>query len=776
MRHAAAIFLSAFLLFQVELIVGKFFLPWFGGTAAVWTTCMMFFQIMLLAGYAYAHALTVRLSRRNQGRAHAGLLLLSLALLAGLALRTGQPLLPPPAWRPLTAGLHPIPALLLLLTGTIGLPFFLLASTSPLLQRWFSDEHPQSPYRLYALSNLGSLLALCSYPFLVEPLLPLDLQARIWALLYGLAALLAAWCASAAAPSPTPTATAGAPPAAAAPEVPRGDLLLWMLLPACSTALLLAVTNELCQNIAAVPLLWMLPLTLYLLSFIFTFRGPGGYPRRPLLLAACVVSVVTLIVNFYGFLMTIRPQIICMNLLLFLMAMVCHGELVLRKPDPRRLTLFYLLIAAGGALGGIAVAIVAPLVFTDVWEFHGALILAWLVLFAALRRDRRSILHTGDAWHTYTLLLFLVLALLSPLYVTALADPSRRHASTGWLVLASAFALAGVLIRGIRRRPSLRAVAWPHLSIVTVLFFALLFLGVRLQVNRDQAVAAARNFYGVVRVQDQVRGGLPVRRLTHGRVVHGAQVLDPAWQRTPVAYYAPGGGLGVAWRHAQARRRAAGDGALRVGVTGLGTGVLAAWAQPGDHLRFYEIDPMVNAYAAAHFTYLRNCLGTAELAPCGDARLAMQQEYDAAGPQDFDLLVLDAFSGDSIPTHLLTVEAFTLYARHLRGPDALIVANISNRFLDLRPLLFSVAAELGWSAAWIPYGGEPPYATTSSWILLAPRHNLLDDPEIRARAQPYTPPRRILWTDNSSDVLSLLAARPEAMRGNRTRPVAATNP
>ncbi len=707
---------------------------------------------------------------------HAGLLLLSLALLAALALHTGQPLLPPAAWRPAVATLHPLLALLLLLTVSIGLPFFLLASTSPLLQHWFSHERPQSPYRLYALSNLGSLLALGSYPFIVEPRLPLDHQASLWAFLFLLVAALAAWCAIASSRSAAASTHSPATASPTAIAVSRGDRLLWFLLPACSTALLLAATNELCQNIAAIPLLWMLPLTLYLLSFILTFHGPRGYPRRTLLLAASVVAIVALIVNFFGFLLTIHPQLVCLNLLVFLMAMVCHGELARLKPQPQRLTLFYLMIATGGALGGIAVAVVAPLVFTDVWEFHGALILTWLVLLAALRRDRRSILHTGDPSHAYTLLLFLVLALLSPLYATALANPSHRHAATAWLVLGAGLLLASLLILGIRRRPSLRSVAWPHLSIAAIVFFALLFLGVRMQVNRAQTIAATRNFYGVLRVQDQTREGLTIRRLTHGRVVHGAQVLDPAWQRAPVAYYAPGGGLGVAWRHAQSRRAATADAPLRVGVTGLGTGVMAAWASPGDLLRFYEIDPMVSAYAAAHFTYLRDSLGTIELAPCGDARLALEQERAASAPQRFDLLILDAFSGDSVPTHLLTIEAFTLYAHHLRGPDSLIVANIANRFLDLRPLLFTIAAELGWSVAWIPYDGEPPYATSSSWVLLSPNPALLDAPEIRARAQPYTPPRPILWTDTRSDVLSLLATRPNTMRDNRTRPVAATNP
>ncbi len=771
MPYALTVFLSACLLFQMQVLLGKALLPWFGGTPAVWTTCQMGFQVLLLGGYLYAHGLVTRLTARRQAQLHGGLLLAALAVLALQAWRWGTPLLPPAAWQPAGDAPHPIAAVLGLLARTVALPFLLLAATSPLLQRWRSETPAGGqPYRLYALSNAGSLLGLLSYPFAVEPWLPLPAQAWLWS---GAFALFAAGAWRCGRPRTRCQVEAPPPTTEPAPPLPRPPLravAAWLLLPACSTALLLGVTNALCQDIAAVPFLWVLPLALYLLTFILAFDGPRWYPRAVLPAVAALVTVADLVVRQHGMVLPIGWQIGSLTLLLTLLGLVCHGELAAARPAPSHLTLYYLLIATGGALGGVLVAVAAPLWLKGYWELPLAVLATWLTLAGVLATDRRSGFHVGLGAFGAVALLLLCHALL-PRAAHALGAPPDWLTGTGGLARRTllAAALAAGLAVALRRTSLARLRAWPPLVVAGV-FLATegaLFLDIRQ--SAADTLATERNFFGVVRVQERYRND-PERHhllLRHGRINHGIQFVSPERRRTATGYYGPGTGVWLAMEYHPRLLRAAAEGrpppSLRIGVTGLGAGALAPYAAAGDTLRFYEINPAVTRLAQTRFSYLRDCQGQVEVVP-GDARLAMEREWREGGSQQYDVLVLDAFSGDSVPVHLLTLEAFALYARHLRDADSLLAVNISNRFLDFRPLLLGLAERLGWEAVWAPAGGEPPLPIPSSWIVLTRRPEWTRLPDVARHARPVERPLRILWTDARSDLLRLLLVRPPVVK------------
>jgi SAM-dependent methyltransferase len=664
MLYAGTIFLSSFLLFLVQPLIARQILPWFGGSAAVWTTCMLFFQVLLVAGYGYAHWLG-RLGGRRQAMLHSLLLLLAIATL---------PIAPDDSWKPV-GGAEPVTRILLLLGATVGLPYLLLSATSPLIQLWFSRARPgDNPYRLFALSNLASLVALLGYPFAVEPLLAAQGQVRAWSWLFAVFALL---CAALAWRTP-PATTASE--AMAGPPVARGRYAWWLALSATGSVLLLAVTNHLTQNVASVPLLWLVPLTVYLLTFIIAFEGKGWYRPAwvwPLLVAALAAAGWLLIDTELHYRLALQLGVFLP--VLFVGCLFCHGELYRLRPAPDRLTAFYLVVAAGGALGGLLVAVVAPLAFNGYYEL--GLGLAALALLAALRLSE-----LGRVPH--------YAALAALLAVTAAAAYD-----------------------GFREQRDVRL--------------------------------SERSFYGVLHVKEYNPGEeTHLRRLVHGTIMHGEQYLQGSLRRLVTTYYTPSSGIGAAIRSRQ-------DHPVKVGVIGLGTGTLAAYGRPGDVYRFYEIDRNVVAIARREFTFLSDSAARIEIA-LGDARLSLERE----APQGFDVLAVDAFSSDAIPVHLITREALGTYLHHLK-PDGIVAFHVSNRFLDLVPVVARIAREQGAQAVLVEDDPEEDDVTgrsRSDWVLVSRSGRALAAKAIveRGGAPAEDRPQWRTWTDDYSNLIQIL--------------------
>ena len=680
--YTLTIFTGAFLLFQVQPLIARFILPWFGGSPSVWTACMLFFQVFLLAGYAYAHASTRWLRPKQQA-------LLHLLLVAGALLFI--PIIPNAQWKPGPED-NPVWRILLLLAATIGLPYMVLAGTSPLLQKWFHLTLPgRSPYRLYAVSNTGSLLALLSYPFVFEPVFTRRMQAHLWSAGLFVYALLVVVCAfhlrrkgvlEADKSEPSTPAEKSRRPSAAVQA-------LWVLLAACAVVILLGTTNRLCQNVAVVPFLWVLPLSLYLLTFILCFDRTAWYRRTAfmLMLLPLMVLLCRAAYRAGGLLL---PQIALYCGGLFVCCMVCHGELYRLRPPPRDLTLFYLLIAAGGALGGMFAAVVAPLVFRTYAELNWSLCLLGVLLTFIHAREK-------SAW---TL---------------------------------------------CRRRWSF----WPVIAAGTVALALALFM----QVRRAAAdvVAMSRSFFGTLRIEEVCRDDPALHGyiLAHGSIRHGAQFTDPVKAKMPITYFNAESGVGLAMNHLPRKAN------RRVGIVGLGAGTLAAYGRAGDVFRFYEIDPDVVRLGDQWFTYLKDSAARVEVV-LGDGRLSLESEPD----QQYDLLVLDAFSGDAPPVHLLTLEAFGTYLRHLK-PDGVIAVNISNLHLDFFPVMRGVIEHFGLGMGMFPWREDPmpPGVYSSKWILMTRNRAFLTSPPIAARARAPSDPKSatpIFWTDEYASLFKII--------------------
>jgi len=690
LRFALTIFLSAFLLFQVQPLIGKYVLPWFGGGPGVWTACLLMFQVLLLAGYAYAHWTSTRLGPRRQALLHLVLLIVSCCTL---------PIVPDESWKP-QGDESPTLRILLLLGGTIGLPYFLLSTTGPLLQSWFAQTFPgRSPFRLYALSNAGSLLALFTYPLCFEPWLPLGRQAGLWSLAYVVFALLAGWnalrfarlsaVAGGAVASDIVVATSAEP-------VTRGTRALWLLLSASASVLLIATTNQLCQQVAVTPFLWIVPLAVYLASFILTFDAPRWYRREVFgpLLALSAAAAWYVVDNGPAVRLDVQLAVYCITL--FAGCMTCHGELVRAKPQPAQLTLFYLLISCGGALGGLLTAVVAPRWFGGYWEYQLGLAACCVLLLVCLDRDRTSRFYR-----------------LKPL--------------GAWCVMGcGCMALCAALGKQA--------------------------------LGRDGAeVAGSRNFYGVLRiVRREVPGGGEQLALVHGRIVHGVQWTDPAKRNLPTTYYGPTSGIGVAALRHPRRLSDPNGGTLRVGVVGLGAGTTAAYGRAGDYFRFYEINPDVTRLAREHFRFLHDTPAAVDVVSA-DARIALERELRDGRPQRFDILAVDAFSGDAVPMHLLTRECFALYRAHL-ADDGLLALHVSNDHVDLTPVVRAAADELGWSLRSIGSSDDPATGTQKSdWLIVTANRAFLDDPTTAAHFRPLIfagPP--VLWTDDAGSLRQVL--------------------
>jgi hypothetical protein len=756
LAYALTILLSSFLLFLIQPLAGKHLLPWFGGTSSVWTTCLLFFQVLLLGGYAYAHLIVRRLSLQAQRRLHTLLLALSVLLLAWCAAEWGAPLLPEEGWRPADPS-RPAARILVLLAASVGLPYFLLATTAPLLQGWLARERTRfEVYRLYAISNLGALAAPLAFVFGIEPNLTLRGQAFSWSAGYILFATGAAYCAAKLRPDPHSLA-------APAPEAqPRrgGPAWLWFTLSACGSLMLLAATNQMTQEVAAIPFLWVLPLGLYLLSFILVFQSERLYSRAvfgPVL--AFGLGFAALVLH-RGFPVPARTQIIAYSIALFASCMVCHGELARARPEPARLTSFYLAIAAGGAAGGIFVALIAPLLFPAYWEIHVALFLSGLLAVLLLLRDRRSWLHRGRSWPALLVLLasgLLAHAARRENLLEEIRSQLSEALASGSGRLRLLLVLAGIAALVVLLRPVWWARGRPYFAAAS-LAGALLLLGFVLfsevQSFLAHSVSVSRNFYGVLTVEALDRGDAERSRLVlrHGRIVHGTQYQRSDRRRIPTSYYGERSGVRRMWRALERSGRP-----LRVGVVGLGTGTLAAYGRAGDTFRFYEINPQVIRFAEGPgplFTYLRDSPARIEVVS-GDARLSLERERARRLAEPFDLLVVDAFSSDSIPVHLLTREALKVYLARLR-PEGVLALHVSNRHLDLEPVAAALGDSLGLHAVVVdvPRAGETELA--SMWVLLSRVQTPLAAPEIAPAAKPLRGRSLRVWTDDYSNLLEVL--------------------
>jgi hypothetical protein len=749
--YALTVFTGAFLLFQVQPLIGKFILPWFGGSPGVWTACLLFFQTLLLGGYAYAHVLTSRVKPTRQAVIHIALLVVSLLFL---------PIIPSEVWRPGPAE-DPTGRILLLLAATIGLPYFVLSTTGPLLQRWFSQTHAGvSPYRLYALSNVGSLLALLSYPFVVEPALSRHAQAWGWSaglLFFVVVCGLCAWRLRRQAALQGDFAEQQAREEGLAVRPTPTDQALWLGLPAVASILLLAVTNKVSQDVAVIPFLWVLPLALYLLTFILCFDHPRWY-RRGLFAALTTLGIgVSTYLLHQGNAAGLNQQVVGYMALLFCACMLCHGELYRLKPAPVFLTRYFLCIAAGGAMGGLFVALVAPHIFSQYFELHvGMWLLAYLMGVIALVYRARPLVFAPMVG-------LLLVALVVPAMEVRFPDDWGHFFRLWWREVQVFYLNYRKEILGLLLIFALCVGHWrtgwvkewkPRLAGFTMLLAVGLGVVLVLQaVQKDSAaLAGGRNFYGTLHVfeynPDEPRAHYYLLR--HGGTTHGLQFRVMPQATWPTSYYARSSGVGLAVDHLP-------TGPRRIGVVGLGTGSMAAYGREGDVIRFYDINPAVDRIARTHFTYLEQSAAEVEVL-LGDARLVMEDELEAGQPQNYDLLALDAFSSDAIPVHLLTREALALYLQHL-APGGVIAVHISNRYIDLRPVVQLLADDAGLHMAMIQDDpSEEWWLYRTSWILLSADPEFLAQEAIADVTDDPKPvgPRVSLWTDDYASLFPIL--------------------
>lgn len=726
--YALTLFASAALMFAIQPLAGRAVLPALGGTAAVWAACLLFFQTMLLAGYAWAHLVTARWPPARQRAAHLLLLLAGAAWLPPGVGGAGAAELATSRW--------PAAALFLHLLAQLGLPVMALAATAPLLQRWYSQTDradAADPYFLYAASNAGSLLALLAYPFLIEPWLGLRMQRLAWASGYaGFIALIlgAAWLAARHAGGGNVVSSEEnqeGSPEPAPPNLPLRQVARWLALAAVPSSLSLGVTLHVTTDIAATPLLWVLPLAVYLTTYVLAFARGGArwtkWADRALPFAAVAVafSLVTMATEPAWLLGLVHL------LALFLAGVVCHGRLAAERPPPRHLTAFYLALAAGGALGGLFNALIAPLVFSRALEYPLALVLA-----CALRPGRGP----GRPWMADLAWTTGVLCAAVAVAVGPVWFPGRVPGGATTLRL-----LAAV--------PCVLAVCWPNARRRVALGLgAVLFFHPWLNDTLRGGARYERSFFGVTRVtQDPAQTR---RQIVHGNTIHGAQWLDPDRRHEPLTYYHREGPLGdvFAWLHAHRAQP-------RVGVVGLGAGTMAAYGRAGEAWTFFEIDPGVLRVARDpnRFTYLADTEADVRVV-MGDARVRLAAEPDGA----FDLLALDAFSSDAIPVHLLTREAFELYLRKL-APGGILAVHTSNRYAHLEPVLAAAARELGLAARLAIDAQDEEFETgkfASDWILLTrPDTNLFPALD-RGPWVPLEDDGRPAWTDDRASVRSVL--------------------
>ena len=651
------------MLFSLEPLIAKLILPWFGGSAAVWSTCLVFYQVALLAGYLYAELVTRYLRVGAQAVVHIVLLVASVALL---------PAGPTQRWKHVAPD-HPAWLIFEMLGATIGLPFLALSATTPLLQAWLARAGFQTPYRFFAVSNFASLAALVMYPIAIEPTLDISTQRRAWSAVYVVFAAFSAFAAWRSRGTPMERVRASDP----AERVQAVRLLSWFALAACGSMLLLSITNHIDANVAAVPLLWVLPLAVYLMSFVLSFGARSFYKRAVWLRAlAFALGILAYAVFNINFIAAIQVSIPIFLAGLFVCCMFCHGELNRTRPAAHYLTGFYLSIAAGGAAGAIFVGLIAPHIFSGVYELPVTLLITAGLAVAITWADGR--------WPVRAL----------------------------WIAVSACMAI--VLVKNVAA-------------------------------YRTSALSLRRSFYGSLRVVQSHPGPLEHRTLFHGVITHGEQYLLPPLRSRPTTYYGPDSGIGIVLRECF-------SGPKRVGIVGLGVGTIAAYGQPGDTFRFYEINPQVIDAAESLFFYLRETRARVEIVT-GDARLSLERETAA----QFDVLALDAFSGDAIPVHLLTQEALALYLKHLK-PDGVLAFHVSNDYLDLAPVLRELAKGIGYEAVLVHnHENDDELVLPSDWVLVTNNSAVLGNAAVKLHSEPIqTPTGARVWTDDYSSLLPVL--------------------
>lgn len=789
--YAATIFTSAFLLFQIQPMISKAILPWFGGTPAVWTVCLLFFQSLLFAGYAYAHFTSAWLRPDRQAALHIFVIIAALALLN---------VLPHPALQP-RGDADPTRAILTILAVTIGLPYLVLSATGPLLQAWFARSFPgRTPYRLYALSNVGSLLALLSYPFVFERQLDLHAQANLWSAGFIAFAFLCAYAAwrvrkatvGQAVPDSPPhlESVAGIEPHAdtltvEVPEPRAGHFLMWLLLPAFASVVLMATTNHISTDVAVVPMLWIVPLALYLLTFIIAFDRPAWYWPTS-------IAVITLIsiyptsalyknhnagtIKLYDLGMSgrcirmaaelfqktpdeetpdttdgpkvkigFRTALFVNFTTMFGICLLCHGQLARLKPHTRYLTAYYLMMSAGGALGGIAVSLIAPHVFNTIVEWNIAIFIAAI---AASGIILSAIVTRAVAQRTPH------------------APPEKlHHAASGE--------------RSRTERDAYTSTLWPYYLLVALLVpFAFIYLDLTefLFSKRAGAVYESRNFFGALTIKattPEDPNNMEIA-LLNGTTIHGTQFTSPDFRGLPTSYYATTSGIGIVLNYFHANRP---PGGVRIADVGLGAGTLAAYALKFDTIVFYEINPTVIDISTSGnwFTYIADCKKRG--AHCdiklGDARLTLQREVESMspsssgkgpgkGPLPYHVLALDAFSGDAVPTHLLTAEAMDIYLPRLAseanmGVDGALLIHVSNRYLNLDRVARGAAAHIGFQAIEIRNPEvDKRSILAADWFVLTKNKDLIAKlAPIAVKPSPDDKPP-VLWTDAHSSLFEIL--------------------
>lgn len=684
-------FLAAFLLFQIQPLVGKLILPDYGGASSVWNACLLFFQLCLLAGYSYASGLIKYFRVQVQAIVH-----LSLVSCAALWLVIWK-------WRTLEGLSDPVSSILLLLSLNVGAPVVLLAATSPLLQFWYRQvDSVSSPYRLYSYSNMGSLLALLSYPFFVERYCPLNWQSFLWGGAFLIYALLCAWMLRMVFVHSKENQDEAFVATDKSSQRPKwSDYLWWTVLSACGVGLLLSATNEICRNIAPIALLWVVPLVIYLLTFIITFRWEEFYHRSLfgvvfifLILGNVLLAVLSASSSSYF----LQVLVICLTLMVG--CMICHGELVRSKPDSSRLASFYFALSLGGAIGGMFVTLLAPLIFDRYYEWSLVMFLCCILILLAFRFDE---------WKTM--------------------EPHNRRRDQKWTV----FRLAGLL--------GLYCLIWG------------------LYGSRNQQLVSTRNFYGVVSLR-HLSEPVEVRQLVHSATVHGSQPLEESERRSPTCYYGPKSGVGLAIDHV---RKQSVDANLRLGIIGMGVGTLATYMERGDSISFFEINPAVVDLAETDFSYVNDSVerGVDVTTQIGDGRLLLQKDETTSESTDgdrelFDILVVDAFSGDSVPVHLLTRECFEIYWRRVK-PDGILAIHISNHMLDFEPVLRGQQLLDGVSAAVIISRATNAFELESHWVLLSRDDSVFNDTVWAPYVEKWNDPSRaVYWTDNYSSITQIL--------------------
>lgn len=703
----SVIFLSAFLLFQVQPVIARYILPWYGGSPAVWTTCLLFFQVGLLGGYTYAHGLVslLREKRKLQVGIHLALVGLAVFLL---------PITPSPDLKPDASGVDPVGGIVGLLFITVGFPYILLSATGPLLQHWFSEVYPnRSPFRLYAVSNLGSMLGLLTYPFFFEPKLMVSQQTVIWSgafIVFGLLAAGAGFYFLNARKGMVTRNLGVETEAGVASRPSASQVLQWIAFSACGSMLLLSLTSQMCQDVAVVPFLWVVPLSLYLLTFVIAFDHSRWY-FRPFAIPAALVSIAVTV-----FLMNLQyqsedwplvSQITIYCSAIFFGCLICHGEVVRLKPHPRYITGFYLAISLGGAIGGLFVSLVSPLIFSGYWELHIA---------------------------------FALLAVLTTYRLYRWLDPFGRNWRSG-TKFGTALGITVAVVGGA----------------VWVAALVAMTLGLRHHViqTRNEVIAASRGFYGVLQVTEDDEGTKDVSRsLYHGRINHGRQYMDPKYRRVPTTYFNIRSGVGLTFKYLP-QRMFTPPTSIHVGIIGLGVGTIATYATPSDRFRFYEINPQVEDFARSHFSYLADCEGE-ESVVLGDGRISLERELAKGGSQEFDILIVDAFSGDSIPIHLLTREAFELYFQHLK-PNGVLAVHITNRHLDLSDPIRNIARSMERTHYRIVHNPSDG-GYFSDWILIGNDPAFISSLRSSGRISEWNraEPKPILWTDNYSNLFEAI--------------------